>query len=210
MDFKVTGTASGITAIQLDNKVAGLTVGILCQALLEAKKGRIHILNEMKKVIAKPNPEISKYAPGVAVTQVPVEKIGDVIGPSGKIIKGISSKYEVEVEIEDSTGKTLIFGKDKEKVIKAKKTIEKIITGYQAGQVVTGEIYRIESFGAFIDIIEDGEKVGKDGMIHISNLSETRVKDVQSVVKIGDKVECKILSINEKNQLELKFLQKLI
>lgn len=208
MDFKVTGTANGITAIQLDNKVAGLTVGILSQALLEAKKGRIHILNEMKKVITKPNPEISKYAPGVAITQVPVEKIGDVIGPSGKIIKGISSKYEVEIEIEDATGKTFIFGKDTEKVLKAKKTIEKIIKGYQAGEIVSGEIYRIEPFGAFMDIIEDGDKVGKDGMIHISNLSETRIKDVQSVVKIGDKVECKILSVNEKGQLELKLLGK--
>ena len=209
MDFKVTGTETGVTAIQLDNKVAGLNVQILSQALLEAKKGRIHILNEMKKVIQKPNTEISPQAPGVIITNVPLEKIGDVIGPSGKIIKGITQKYNVEIEIGDLDGKTFIFGDDREKVAAAKKTIERIIKGYQAGEVVQGKIYRIEAFGAFMDIVEDGSEIGKDGMIHISNLSENRVKDVQSVVKIGDFVECKILSVNEKGQLELQLLSKM-
>jgi polyribonucleotide nucleotidyltransferase len=208
MDFKVTGTEFGVTAIQLDNKVAGLTVQVLSQALLEAKKGRIHILNEMKKMISKPNSKTSPHAPKVGITSVTPDKIGEVIGPSGRNIKGITQKYEVEIEIDDISGKTFIFGKDQAMVNKAKLIIDRINKGYEPGEVITGKVFRTESFGAFVKIYEDGDETSKDGMIHISNLAEGRVKDVESIVKIGDMVKAEIMKINDKGQIELKLVGK--
>jgi polyribonucleotide nucleotidyltransferase len=204
MDFKVTGTKDGITAIQLDNKIAGLTIEILKKALLEAKNGRLFILDKMKESIKVPKPEISKYAPRVLSLQIPMDKVGDVIGPSGKTIKAMVLKYGVEIDIEDATGMAYIYGKDSQKVSAVKAKIEKIIAGFKSGDKVNGLIFRIESYGAFVKILdEDNSESGKEGLIHISNLSRKKLKDVEEVAAIGQTIECTILDVNEKGQIDL-------
>jgi polyribonucleotide nucleotidyltransferase len=199
MDFKVTGTKDGITALQLDNKVAGLTVEILKNALSEAKKARLDILGIMKETISEPKSDISPYAPRVAQIQIPFEKIGEVIGPSGKVIKGIIAKTGVEIEIDDLTGRTLIYGKELEKVIEAQNIILSLIKEYEPGDLVVGKVYRLEGFGAFVKI--DGSE--KEGLVHISESSPTgeRVKDIKEVFKLEDEVKLKILAVNERGQI---------
>jgi polyribonucleotide nucleotidyltransferase len=201
MDFKVTGTATGITALQLDNKVAGMTADVLKQALVEAKAARLNILGIMKTAISEPRKDISIHAPRVAVVDVPFEKIGEVIGPSGKIIKGIIAKTQTEIEIDDITGRTLIYGKDAAKVMEAKSIVESLIKEYQPGEIVKGKVYRVEAFGAFAYI--DG--TDKEGLIHISESSKdgSRVKEIGDVLKIGDEVSAKILAVNERGQISL-------
>jgi polyribonucleotide nucleotidyltransferase len=203
MDFKVTGTDQGITAIQLDNKVAGLTVDILKQALTQAREGRIHILNIMKEAISEPRKELSEHAPRVVSVQVPFEKIGDVIGPSGKIIKGIIAQTGTTIDIEDDTGLTLIYGKDSGKVKQAEEIIKKLIKDYVAGDVVEGKVFRIENYGAFAKI--DGTE--REGLIHISEIAEGRTEKVTDVLQMGQTVQAKIIGINEKGQINLSIKQ---
>jgi polyribonucleotide nucleotidyltransferase len=205
MDFKVTGTKNGITAIQLDNKVAGLTPEILKLALKEALAARLHILGIMEQTIAKPHPEMSPYAPRVAVVQVPFDKIGDVIGPSGKIIKGIIAKTQTEIELVDETGQTFVYGRDAAKVTEAVSIIEGLIKEYTIGDKVSGKVFRIEPFGAFIKI--DGS--GKEAMIHVSELAHTRTEKVEDVVNLGDQLNVQIVEIKPNGQLggSLKSLQ---
>ncbi len=207
MDFKVTGTATGVTAIQLDNKVAGLTPNILKQALIEAKAGRLFIINKMLEAIEAPRSEISTYAPRVLTTTIPSDRIGDVIGPSGKIIKGLIAKYDVDIDIEDNTGKTLIYGKDSQKTQAALNKILQIIKEFEIGEIVAGKIYRIETYGAFVKIMEEGSETGKEGLIHISNLSDKRVNKVEDIVKIGDIVKAKIIEIKDNGQMSLAVVQ---
>ncbi|MBC7472103.1 MAG: polyribonucleotide nucleotidyltransferase [candidate division SR1 bacterium] len=199
MDFKVTGTKDGITALQLDNKVAGLTVEVLKDALTKGKVARLHILDIMKQEIATPKTDISQYAPRVAQIEVPFEKIGEVIGPSGKIIKGIIAKTGVQIEIDDLTGRTLIYGKEAEKVNEAKNIVLSLIKEYAPGDTVTGKVYRLEPFGAFVKI--DGSE--KEGLVHISESSAKgeRVKDIKDIFKLEDEVNLKIIAVNERGQI---------
>jgi polyribonucleotide nucleotidyltransferase len=199
MDFKVTGTKDGITALQLDNKVAGLTAEILKQALGQAKDARMHILGIMKATIPEPKAEMSPYAPRVAQFTIPVDKIGDVIGPSGKIIKALVARTGTDIDIEDLTGKVLIFGRDAAKVKEAEDYIKKLTKDYELGDVVEGKVFRIEGYGAFVKI--DG--TDREGLIHISQMSDERVKDVESVVKMGQTVKAKVIEINERGQISL-------
>lgn len=199
MDFKVTGTEKGITAIQLDNKVAGLTVNILKQALLKAKKGRLFILEKMKEVIDKPKETISQYAPGVLSLIVPQAKIGELIGPSGKTIKSIIQKYQVEIDIMDETGKTYIYSQDLQQATKALNHIKSLIKDYKLGEIVSAEVFRIENYGAFAKL--DG--TDKEGLIHISQLADRRIEKVTDVVQIGQTVMAKIVEINDKGQISL-------
>ena len=201
MDFKVTGTRDGVTAIQLDNKVAGLTSQILKNALLESKKARIHILDEMKKVISEPNQAISENAPKVVRMLVPIDKIRDVIGSGGSIINGMQTEFSVEIDLNNDTGETFIYGRDMENVLAAKSKILGLIKNYEVGEIVSGKVFRIESFGAFINF------EGKEGMIHISNLSKTRGTKAEDVVQIGQTLECQIGQINEKGQINLNFIR---
>lgn len=207
MDFKVTGTKDGITAIQLDNKVAGLTVNILKQALIEAKEGRLYILEKMKEVISKPKTEISKHAPGVLVVSVPFDKVGELIGPAGKTIKGIIARFNVEIDIQDDTGKTFIYSDIKENAEQAKAYIEALVKEFEVGQMVEGVVFRIEGYGAFVKILASGQETNKEGLIHISNLSDKRINNVEEVVQMGQTVTAKIVEVNEKGQigLSLKF-----
>jgi polyribonucleotide nucleotidyltransferase/RimJ/RimL family protein N-acetyltransferase len=202
MDFKVTGTADGITALQLDNKVAGLTADILKQALIKAKVGRLHILDIMKECIAEPRSKISSNAPGVSVINVPIEKIGDVIGSGGKIIKSIEQKFGVDVDLDNDTGRTYIYGKETKAVKDAEQYILGLIKEYEAGEWVEGTVFRVETYGAFIRI-DGGDK---EGMCHISRMSEKRVEKVEDVVKVGDRVKAKIVEVNDRGQISLSLV----
>jgi polyribonucleotide nucleotidyltransferase len=202
MDFKVTGTADGITALQLDNKVAGLTADILKQALTKAKVGRLHILDIMKECISEPRSKISSNAPGVSVIEVPIEKIGDVIGSGGKIIKSIEQKFGVDVDLDNDTGRTYIYGKETQAVRDAEQYILGLIKEYEAGEWVEGTVFRIETYGAFIRI-DGGDK---EGMCHISRMAEKRVEKVEDVVKIGVRVKAKVTEVNERGQISLSLV----
>ena len=197
MDFKVTGTRDGVTAIQLDNKVAGLTSQILKNALLESKKARIHILDEMKKVINEPNQAISENAQKVVRMLVPIDKIRDVIGSGGSIINGMQTEFSVEIDLNNDTGETFIYGRDMENVLAAKSKILGLIKNYEVGEIVSGKVFRIESFGAFINF------EGKEGMIHISQLSEARVEKVEVVVNVGDQVTVRVREIDNRGRINL-------
>jgi polyribonucleotide nucleotidyltransferase len=199
MDFKITGTREGITAIQLDNKVSGLTVDILKDALFRSKHGRMHILDIMESVISRPRDDISQHAPRVAQTDVPYEKIGDVIGPSGKIIKSIIARTGVEIEIDDLTGKTVIYGKTQAQVEEAKTIVEGIIKDYLPGEVVQVEVYRLETFGAFVKIV--GSE--KEGLIHISEASVDggRTDKIGDVFDVGKTYTATIIEINDRGQI---------
>jgi polyribonucleotide nucleotidyltransferase len=200
MDFKVTGTKTGITAIQLDNKVAGLTVDILKKALIQAREGRLHILEVMSSVISKPVQNISQFAPSVLTTVIPFEKIGDVIGPSGKIIKSIIAEYGVEIDIEDATGRTFIYGKDSAKSKACLEYILQLTKEYKPGDAIVGKVFRVENYGAFLKI--DG--TDKEGMLHISQF-KTKEKDVTQLVKMGEVMNLKVFGVNEKGQISLMY-----
>lgn len=203
MDFKVTGTRDGITAIQLDNKVAGLTSTILKEALFASKKARIHILDVMKTAISEPNKQISEHAPRVIRLLVPIDKIRDVIGSGGSIINGMETEFGVEIDLNNDTGETFIYGKDENQVFLARDKILNLIKEWQVGEIVEGNIFRIESFGAFVNF------EGKEGMIHISNLSKKRLDKVEDAVQMGQKVQCSIMLINEKGQINLSLIKVL-
>jgi polyribonucleotide nucleotidyltransferase len=199
MDFKVTGTRDGITAIQLDNKVAGLTPQILKEALLESKKGRLHILDIMKKCINEPKPQISQYAQKVISLIVPMHKIRDVIGSGGKTINGLQDKFGVKIDLENETGQTYIYGKDNEMVEKCRVEILSMIKEYQVGDVVTAKVLRIQPFGAFVAM--DGGSM--EAMIHISKMSKERIEKVEDAVNIGQEVQAKVLEIKDNGNISL-------
>jgi polyribonucleotide nucleotidyltransferase len=199
MDFKVTGTDLGITALQLDNKVAGLSLDILKEALEKAKIARIFILNKMLETISAPKKELSVYAPRVQTVSVPLDKIGEVIGPSGKMIKSIIAETGTTIDIDDKTGIVYVYGKDSIKVEQAIKIISSLVKEYAVGDIVSGEVFRMEAYGAFIKI--DG--TDKEGLIHISQISTDRIGKVQDVLKMGQIVEAKVIEVNEKGQLSL-------
>jgi len=205
MDFKVTGTEDGITAIQLDNKVAGLTVQILQTALHQARVGRLHILNIMAQAIDTPRPQISEHAPQVVRTQIPFAKIGDVIGPSGKVIKNIIAQTGVEIDIADDTGVTMIYGQSTQDIASAQRMIEAITKEYTIGERVSGTVYRIEKFGAFVRLVD----TGKEGMIHISKLSDRRVEMVEDVVAVGQNVQVEVVKVTDRGQIDLRLLHTL-
>ncbi len=200
MDFKVTGTPDGITALQLDNKVAGLTPTVLKEALIRAKAGRLHILGIMASCIDKPRAELSKFAPRVMSILIPMDKIVDVIGPSGKIIKGIIARTGVDIDIEDKTGLCNIFGKDASLVQEAYNIVHEIIREYKSGEIVEGEVFRVEGFGAFVKLDN-----GKEGLVHISELAPWRVGRTEEILNLGQRVQCEVLGLNEKGQLMFSY-----
>lgn len=200
MDFKVAGTAEGITAIQLDVKTSDLTSKILKDALAQAKKGRLSILEKMQKVLAAPRPKISVYAPKVEVLRVPVEKIGEVIGPGGRTIRKIIAETGAQVEIEDD-GTVNISGVDEESVSRATSIIKGLTREVKAGEVFTGEVKRILPFGAFVEILP-----GKEGLVHISDMSEEFVKDPADIVKLGDKVKVRVKEKDELGRINLSMV----
>ena len=201
MDFKVAGTTKGITAIQMDIKIKGIDEKILREALERARKGRLHILGIMTDCIAEPRKELSKYAPKIISFSIKPEKIGDVIGSQGKVINKIIEETGVKIDIEDD-GKVLVMGVEADKMERAKEMILGIAEDLELEKTYTGTVARILQFGAFVDL-----GFGKEGMIHISKLSSKRVEKVEDVVKIGDKVEVKVIKI-EKGKVDLKLIGK--
>lgn len=197
MDFKVAGTEDGITAFQMDMKVTGVTKEILRRALHQAKEGRLHILKKMKEAISSPRAELSVHAPRIITIYVRQEKIKDVIGPGGKNIKGIIEKTGVKIDIDDS-GKVNIASADDEAAQKAIAIIKELTQEAEIGKIYLGKVRKIMDFGAFVEIFP-----GTDGLVHISQLAEERVKDVKDVLKEGDEVLVKVLEVDKQGKIRL-------
>ena len=197
MDFKVAGTSQGITAIQMDIKIKGIDEAILRQALAQAYDGRMHILGKMLEVLPAPREHLSPYAPKIVQFRINPETIGEVVGPRGKMINKIIEETGVKIDIEDD-GSVYIATNDEEAAKKAKSIIEGIAKDLQVGDVFTGKVARIMSFGAFVEYAP-----GKDGMIHISKLANGRVDKVEDVVKIGDTLECRVAEIDSQGRINL-------
>ncbi|MEK7841660.1 MAG: polyribonucleotide nucleotidyltransferase, partial [Deltaproteobacteria bacterium] len=197
MDFKVAGTESGITAFQMDIKITGVTKEILRQAIYQAKEGRLHILKKMKEAISSPRTGLSVYAPRIITIYVKQEKIKDVIGPGGKNIKGIIEKTGVKIDIDDS-GKVNIASSDDEAAQKAIAIIKELTQEAEVGKIYLGKVRKIMDFGAFVEIFP-----GTDGLVHISQISEERVKDVKDVLKEGDEVLVKVLEVDRQGKIRL-------
>ncbi|MBQ0026477.1 MAG: polyribonucleotide nucleotidyltransferase [Lachnospiraceae bacterium] len=198
MDFKVAGTHEGITAIQMDIKIHGLTDQIIREAIARAREARLYIMDEvMSKAIAEPRPEISKYAPKIRQISIDPEKIGDVIGKQGKVINKIIEQTGVQIDI-DEEGNVSVCSSDSEAIDKAISIINIIANDVQPGQIFEGTVVRIMDFGAFVELAP-----GKDGLVHISKLANRRVPKVTDVVNIGDKVKVKVLEIDRMGRVNL-------
>lgn len=197
MDFKVAGTAKGVTALQMDIKIKGLSREILEEALQQAKKGRMHILESMLATIAEPRTELSQFAPKILTMKINPDKIRDVIGPSGKQINKIIEETGVKIDIEQD-GTVFIASTNQEMNQKAKKIIEDIVREVVVGEMYLGKVKRIEKFGAFVEIF-----AGKDGLVHISELAEERVGKVEDVIKIGDEFLVKVTEIDKQGRVNL-------
>lgn len=197
MDFKVAGTSKGVTALQMDIKIEGLSREILEEALQQAKKGRLHILDSMLATLTTPRSELSKYAPKILTMSINPDKIRDVIGPSGKQINKIIDETGVKIDIEQD-GTVFISSVHEDMNQKAKKIIEDIVREVEVGQMYLGKVKRIEKFGAFVEIFS-----GKDGLVHISELAEERVGKVEDVVSIGDEILVKVTEIDKQGRVNL-------
>lgn len=198
MDFKVGGTHKGITAIQVDIKVDGLTPAIIKEAFEKTRKARIYILDEvMLKAIPEPRKTVNKYAPKMLQTKIPVDKIREVIGQGGKIIQKISADCEVKIDISDD-GNVFISGIDGEKTNKALQIVNTIANDPEVGAIYRGKVVRIMDFGAFVEIAP-----GKDGLVHISKLDKQRVEKVEDVVSVGDEIVVKVLEIDRQGRINL-------
>jgi polyribonucleotide nucleotidyltransferase len=197
MDCKVAGTADGITAIQLDLKIQGISVDILSEAIQAARSARMDILKVMNSTISTPRSELSKYAPKIVVFSIEKAKIGEVIGPGGKVIRKIIADNDVEIDIDDD-GKVTIAGNDRQNVENAQEAIKAIVQEAEVGKFYVGKVKRITSFGAFVEILP-----GKEGLVHISKLSRQRVKRVEDVVKLGDEIVVRVANIDDQGRINL-------
>ncbi len=197
MDFKVCGTHKGITAVQMDIKLTGVSREVLQTALEQARAGRVHILGEMAKTIDAPRPEISKWAPRITKLKIKVERIKDVIGPGGKVIKDIVAKTNVQIDIADD-GTISIASNQSDMVERAIKLIKDITREPEVGKIYLGNVRKVTDFGAFVEIFP-----GTDGLVHISDLAEKRVNKVEDIVREGDEVLVKVTSIDRQGKIRL-------
>ncbi len=197
MDFKVAGTQKGITALQMDIKVKGISSSIMSDALAQAKDGREHILSKMLEIIDKPRAEVSQYAPRITKLTINPEKIREVIGKGGEMIQKITAETGVEIDIEDS-GLVLIYSEDEAKAKAAKDWIESITAEAEVGKTYNGRVVRVMDFGAFVEILP-----GKEGLVHISQFSDEHVKNINDVTHEGDEFRVKLTEIDEKGRLNL-------
>ena len=196
MDFKVAGTKDGITALQMDIKVGGITAQIMREALAQAQRGRLFILDKMNEVLAAPREKVSAYAPRIYTLQIPVDKIRDVIGPGGKMIRSIIEQTGVKIDVEDS-GKVNVASNDEASASKALQIIGDLTATAEVGKTYLGKVTRLADFGAFVEIIP-----GTEGLLHISEVAEHRIKDVRDELKEGDQVLVKVLAV-EGNRIRL-------
>ena len=201
MDFKVAGTSKGITAIQMDIKIHGLTREIVEKAIYRTKEARMYILDEiMAPCISTPRSEVSPYAPKIVQIKIDPAKIGDVVGQRGKTINTLIEMYDVKIDITDE-GAVSVCGTDKDKIAQAVKAIEIIATEFEKGQIFEGKVVSIKEFGAFIEFAP-----GKEGMVHISNISKERIKQVEDVLTLGDKV--KVICLGKDKMGRISFSMK--
>lgn len=199
MDFKVTGTANGVTALQMDIKIEGVTPQIMHTALEQAKQGRLHILDKMAEALTAPRDRLSEHAPKIEAFHIPVDMIGGVIGPGGKNIKAIIEETGVKIDIEDD-GLVKIFSTDAAAIAAAKQMIKGQTAQVEIGAVYRGTVRRIVDFGAFVEIMPR-----TDGLVHISMISKNRINKVSDVLAEGDKVNVKVINVeNGKIRLSMK------
>jgi len=197
MDFKVTGTPTGITALQMDIKIEGITQEIMAEALSQAKEGRMHILSEMAKVISAPRPEMSEHAPRIITIQIPVEKIRDVIGKGGTTVRAISEETGTTIDIADD-GTIKIASVDNAAGQEARRRIEEITADVEVGKTYEGRVVKLMDFGAFVNILP-----GRDGLVHISQISHQRVENVSDMLSEGDVIKVKVLEVDKQGRIRL-------
>jgi polyribonucleotide nucleotidyltransferase len=197
MDFKVAGTRTGITALQMDIKIDGLTKEVMGKALAQAKEARLHVLDEMDKALSQPRQEISRYAPRITVIEVRPEKIKDIIGPGGRMIKHISITTGTQINI-DNDGKVSIASTESEGAQRAIEMIKDIVKEAEVGKVYAGKVIKIVDFGAFVEIMP-----GTEGLVHISQLADERVRKVTDILKEGDEVLVKVIDIDSNGKIRL-------
>ncbi|MFQ5949266.1 MAG: polyribonucleotide nucleotidyltransferase [Nitrospiria bacterium] len=197
MDFKVTGTADGITALQMDIKIGGITTGVMEKALEQARQGRLYILERILQALPSPRPDLSAYAPRIVTMKVKPDKVREVIGPGGKVIRGIIEKTGVKINIDDF-GVIHIASVDEEAAQKAIEMVNMIVEEVEVGRVYVGKVTRIMDFGAIVEI-----RRGTDGLVHISQLAHHRVKNVSDEVKEGDEISVKVLEVDRQGKIRL-------
>lgn len=197
MDFKAAGSADGITAIQMDLKIDGVSIDVLREILETSKKGRLYILEKMNAVISQPRPELSNYVPKMLIMKVSTDKIGNIIGPSGKNIKKIIEETDTCIDIKDN-GEIFITADTKEKVEKAKFLIEGLVREVKTGEIYNGKVKRITKYGAFVEILP-----GVEGLLHISNLSHYHVDKVEDVLKANDEIQVMVIGIDQQGKIDL-------
>jgi len=203
MDFKVAGTDTGITAIQMDNKVGGVTRDVMRQALHQARDARLTVLDVMQKAIDEPRKEISTYAPRIVTLHIKPDKIRDVIGPGGKVIRGIVEDTGCKIDIEDD-GTVLIASADGTAMQKAINAIQGITAEPEIGKIYKGKVRKVVDFGAFVEILP-----GTDGLVHISQLARERVRRVEDVLQEGDEVMVKVLDVDRSGKIRLSVREAL-
>jgi polyribonucleotide nucleotidyltransferase len=197
MDFKVTGTAAGITALQMDIKVAGITTEVMTKALEQARQGRMHILGKMQETLAKSRSDVSLHAPRIVTIRIPVDKIRDVIGPGGKMIRSIIERTGVKIDVEDD-GRVNVASADEASAAKAIGIIQELTATPELNKTYMGKVQRITDFGAFVEIMP-----GLDGLLHVSEIAHYRVKDVRDELKEGDQVMVKVINIDPSGKIRL-------
>ena len=197
MDFKVAGTEKGITALQMDIKISGLSSEIMSEALAQAREARMHILGKMMEVISEPRPELKAHAPRITTVQVPVDKIGAIIGPGGKTIRAIQEETGARIDIEED-GTVYIATNNGESAAMARDKIEALTESAVIGRIYTGKVVRTTDFGAFVEILP-----GTDGMVHISQLDSERVNKVEDIVKVGDEITVMVTNIDSTGKIRL-------
>jgi polyribonucleotide nucleotidyltransferase len=196
MDFKVAGTKDGITALQMDIKTTGITPQIMSEALMQAKEARLHVLGKMLETLAEPRTSISAYAPRIYAMKINPAKIGELIGPGGKVIRGIIDQTGVKIDVEDD-GSVNVAATDEPSASKALKMIRDLLAEAEIGKTYLGKVVRLADFGAFVEIFP-----GTDGLLHISEVAEHRIRDVRDELKLGDQLLVKVISI-EGNKVRL-------
>jgi polyribonucleotide nucleotidyltransferase len=197
MDFKVVGTSDGITSLQMDIKISGVTREIMSKALAQAKEGRLHILEKMQEAIAEPREDIAPHAPKFFTVKINPDKIRDIIGPGGKIIKGLSTEFDAKIEVDDD-GTVKVFTPNGDVAKKLMDRIEDITQEAKVGKIYDGVVKTIKDFGAFVEILP-----GTDGLVHISELADKRVNKVTDILKEGDEVRVKVLEIDSRGKIRL-------
>ncbi|MBI3159025.1 MAG: polyribonucleotide nucleotidyltransferase [Chloroflexi bacterium] len=197
MDFKVAGTTRGITALQMDIKIAGLTPAMMAEALNQAKAGRAHILDKMMETLPAPRPDLKPHAPRIITVKIPVDKIGAVIGPGGKTIRGIQESTGAKIDI-DEDGTVFIATSDGDAARMAREQVERLTESVELGRIYTGKVVRVVDFGAFVELIP-----GQDGLVHISQLDSTRVESVTDVADVGDEITVMVTDIDPNGKVRL-------